>query len=99
LVKTRDETIVVKLRFEIWREDCDGASSISLCRAGPDGDEARSLHEPNARLVHTFEAETQNEAMATRNRLMGWAEYKPEPSWPNEPFTAEERRRQDGSGG
>jgi hypothetical protein len=86
---------VVKLRFEIWREDSDGASSITLCRAGPDGDAARSLNAPNAFLLHTFEAETPNEAMAVRNRLMGWGEYRPEPSWPNEPFTIEERRRQD----
>jgi len=93
-----DEAVVVKLLFEIWCEDGDGASSISLCRAGPDGDSARSLHGPNACLVHTFEAETYYEAMATRNRLMGWGEYKPDPSWgsePYEPFTVEQRRIQE----
>jgi hypothetical protein len=32
--------------------------------------------------------------MAILNRLMGWEEYKPEPSWPDEPFTIEQWRRQ-----
>jgi hypothetical protein len=86
---------VVKLWFEVWQEDSNGVLSISLCRAGPDGDEARGLLEPGARLVHTFEAATPNEALAIRNRLMGWRDYKPEPFWPDEPFTEEERRRQD----
>ena len=85
---------LVKLLFEIWHEDSDGASDISLCLAGPDGDQARSLNGPGAVLIHTFEAGTPNEAMAIRNRLMGWGEYKPEPSWPDEPFTADQRRRQ-----
>jgi hypothetical protein len=85
---------MVKLRYEVWMAD----GTITLCRAGPDGDQARKLLEPGARLAHTFEAGSEYEASSLYYAFMGWGEYKPEPSWgnaPYEPFTAEQLRRQE----
>jgi hypothetical protein len=45
---------MVDLLHEIWVETRDGMELESCCLAGPDGDSARKLLAPGARLVHTF---------------------------------------------
>jgi hypothetical protein len=67
---------MVMLRHEIWEEDGQTGALPGLCLAGPDGEAFRRSLPPDARLVHTFEAESNFEAMMIYYGFNGWGEYK-----------------------
>src|SRR5689334_18757885 len=67
---------MAKLTHEIWVEDGPVVQLPSLCLAGPDGDAFRRTLSPQAKLVHTFEAESNHEAMTIYYAYNGWGEYK-----------------------
>jgi len=63
---------MARLLHEVWL-DADGLPSCVL--AGPDGDGARDMLGPSARLVHTFEASSHIEAMQTYYDYLGLGRY------------------------
>lgn len=63
--------ILPPVLHELWIEE-DGQT---LCLAGPQGDDARSLLGPGARLAWTVEAASSFEAMTKYYEYMGWGEY------------------------
>src|SRR5215218_3085609 len=65
---------MAKLVHEIWEEDGPHGRVPTLCFAGPDGENLRKLLK-NARLVKTFEAESNFEAMTIFYQHNGWGEY------------------------
>jgi hypothetical protein len=88
------EPHMVDLLHEIWVETCDGMELESLCRAGPDGDGARKLLAPNARLIHTFAAGSYFEAMTLYHRYLDRPPYTTVHSMDHEPYPAEWLERQ-----
>ena len=86
---------MVDLLHEVWRETCDGTELESLCLAGPDGDDARKLLAPGARLIHAFTAGSHFEAMTTYHRFLGREPYTTvDASWDHEPYPIEWLERQ-----
>lgn len=81
------------LLFEIW-EDREGGS-LEMSPVSRQHDEARKSLSPNAVLLHTFRAGTDFEAPRTYHDLMGWAPWKPEPSWLESHFTDDHAREQE----
>jgi hypothetical protein len=67
---------MAKLVHEIWLEDAGHGPLPSLVLAGPDGDLFRQGLAANARLVKTFEAENNYEAMTIFYAYNGWGEYR-----------------------
>jgi hypothetical protein len=59
---------------ELWIE----TSGQTFCLAGPNGDAARALMEPNARRAWTVYAESHFEAMTKYYEYMGWGPYRSE---------------------
>jgi hypothetical protein len=59
---------MARLKHEVWI-DTDGLEMC--CLAGPDGDEARGLLEPGAKLLWTFEAGSHFEAMTIYHQHLG----------------------------
>ena len=54
----------------------------TFCLAGPHGDAARRLADPDARLVWTVEAVSHFDAMTKYYEHMGWGKYTTEyPEW------------------
>jgi hypothetical protein len=72
--------VVIRVH-EVWQEDGDDAVAISMSLAG----ERDTTRSSTARLLHTFEAGSYFEAMTIFYKLMGWGEYKPDPSWGDGP--------------
>jgi hypothetical protein len=85
---------MVDLLHEIWVETRDGMELESCCLAGPDGDSARKLLAPSARLVHTFTAGSYFEAMTIYHRFLGRTPYATIHSLDHEPYPAEWLGRQ-----
>lgn len=81
------------LLFEIW-EDREGGF-LEMSPVSPQHDEMRKSLNPNAVLLHTFKASTDFEAPQTYHELMGWAPWKPEPSWLERTFTDDQSREQE----
>ena len=50
--------------------------SATWYQAGPDGEAFRRTLSPQAKLVHTFEAESNHEAMTIYYEYNGWGQYK-----------------------
>lgn len=90
--------MLVTLVHEIWAEpnldnpDCGDLFSCVL--AGPDGDEARAMNSPDARMVGTFEAGSHFEAMTTYNQRVHGQSYSTDQGWDREPYPAEWLLRQ-----
>ena len=85
---------MVDLLHEIWVETEDGMELESLVLAGPDGDGARKLLAPNARLIHTFTAGSYFESMTIYHRYLGRPPYTTIHSMDYEPYPAEWLERQ-----
>ena len=66
---------MAKVVHEIWEEDGPMGPLPSICLAGPDGDNFRQGLARDARLVRTFEAESNFEAMTIYFMHNGWGEY------------------------
>lgn len=62
------------MTFTIW--DSESANCLSLVR-GTEPTEQMRRDEPDAVLLHTFEASSWNDAHRKRNELMGWGPYRP----------------------
>lgn len=58
---------------ELWVE---GEGIQTFCLAGPKGDSARKLLEPNANLVWSCEADSYFEAMTKYYEHMNWGKYQ-----------------------
>lgn len=58
---------------ELWLES-EGVQTF--CLAGPKGDSARKLLEPNSSLIWTCEAESHFEAMTKYYEYMNWGKYQ-----------------------
>lgn len=68
---------MASLLHEVWVEtDATGGELPSCVLAGPQGDDARRMMSPNARLLTTFTAGSHFEAMTLYYRLRGWGEYQ-----------------------
>lgn len=67
---------MAKLLHEIWIEDTSFGPVPSLVLAGPDGDLFRQGLVAGARLVRTFEAENNYEALTAYYAHNGWGEYR-----------------------
>lgn len=57
---------------ELWVES---AGEQLFCLAGPEGEGARRLLQPGAKLVWTVEAASHFEAMTKYYAYMGWGDY------------------------
>lgn len=69
---------------ELWI----GANEQTFCLAGHLGDDARSLLEPDSRLVWTVEAASHFEAMTKYYGFMGWGDYTSDfPDVDQQPYT------------
>jgi hypothetical protein len=88
---------MAKLVHEIWVEDGPVVPLPSLCLAGPDGDAFRRTLSPQARLVHTFEAESNHEAMTIYYAYNGWGEYKLDHAADRQPYPEAWGERQRGA--
>lgn len=62
----------VHVLHELWDE---GEEGQTFCLAGPQGEDARALLGPAARLVWTVEAKSHLEAMTAYWLHMGWGNY------------------------
>jgi hypothetical protein len=82
------------LRHEVWKD----AQGVGMCLAGPQGDSFRRVLEPDARLLHAFEAGSWYEAMTIYNRLMDFGPYKADGPDAYEPYPEEWQRRQSSRG-
>lgn len=85
---------MAKLVHEIWIEERATGSLPGLCLAGPDGDAFRRMMASDARLVRTFEAETNFEAMTIYYRHNGWGDYKLNDPMDQKPYPESWARRQ-----
>ena len=63
----------INMKHELWIED---ESCQTFCLAGPHGDSARSLLEPDAKLVWSCEASSHFEAVTKYYEYMEWGPYK-----------------------
>ena len=83
------------LLHEIWEEPDDGGQMLpGLCFAGPDGNGFRALRGSGSRLLATFLAASQFEAMTKYYKVVGYGEYVNDESWSREPYSQEAVRRQ-----
>jgi len=80
------------LVHEIWLAE----RGAMCCLAGPHGDGARRLLEPEYRLAHTFEAGSHFEAMTIYNRIMGRGRYTTDQEWDLQPYPEDWARIQRG---
>ena len=72
----------MNLKHELWE---DGGLN-TFCLGGPQGDDARKLLGPNARLIWAVKAGSHFEAMTEYFKYMGWGEYATEFEWDREPY-------------
>lgn len=67
---------------ELWSDpDDDTGGEFMFCLAGPQGDQARSLLSPRARLVWTVDAASHFEAMTRYYAHQGWSAYTTDQEW------------------
>ncbi len=59
------------------------------CLAGRQGDDARALLGPNARLLSTFRAVSHFEAVTTYNQILGREAHTLDQPWDFQPYPAE----------
>jgi len=71
------------LLHELWLES---DSEQTFCLAGAQGNDARRLLSPSARLVWTVEAGSHFEAMTKYYQYMGWGVYKTMCDWDYQPY-------------
>lgn len=65
---------MAKLLHEVWR--CGGAfPGLTMCLAGPMGDQARSMLQPDTRLLQVFVAGSYFEACTIYHRIVGFGLY------------------------
>ncbi len=76
------------LLFEIWEDPENHAFEMSPVTDR--GDEVRRQIEPKAVLRHSFRAKSDFEACQMNYDWHGWGQWKPEPDWTEQLFTAEE---------
>jgi len=60
------------MKHELWMES---EQEQTFCLAGPQGEAARALLSPSAKLVWTVEATSHFEAMTLHYEYMGWGKY------------------------
>ncbi|OMO23041.1 hypothetical protein BCT38_20495 [Vibrio lentus] len=60
------------MKHELWSNEQE---LDTFCLAGPDGDGARSLMEPDSKLIWECEANSHFEAMTKYYQFRGWGEY------------------------
>jgi hypothetical protein len=63
--------------FEIWVKE---GLYVSVCQAGPAGDQCRSMHEPGTELVHVFDARSELDHMQQYYDHVGFGTYQS--PWP-----------------
>jgi hypothetical protein len=61
------------LKHEVW---IDKEGLTTLCLADRRGDGCRQLMDNDCKIIHTFYAESQFEAMTLYYSFMGWGEYQ-----------------------
>jgi lauroyl/myristoyl acyltransferase len=81
---------VALLKHELW----ESPGRSTYCLAGPDGDSARALLEPGARLVWTTMASSHFEAMTRYYAHRKWGTYTTMYEQDHDPYTDEMLRRQ-----
>src|SRR6478672_7975008 len=79
------------LVHELW-EEADGLTMV--CLAGPEGEGARALLGPGARLDWVFEASSHFDAMTQYHDRMEWAAYTTAEPSDYEPYASERIARQ-----
>jgi hypothetical protein len=79
------------LVHELW-EEADGLTMV--CAAGPEGEGARALLGPGARLDWVFEASSHFDAMTRYHDRMEWAAYTTAEPSDHEPYASERIARQ-----
>src|SRR6478672_2678704 len=79
------------LVHELW-EEADGLTMV--CPAGPEGEDARALLGPRARLDWVFEASSHFDAMTKYHERMEWEPYTTTEPWDHEPYSSERIARQ-----
>jgi hypothetical protein len=62
-------------QFELWRAEGD-CIALSVCNVGPDGDACRTLLEPDAKIIWTFEGYSHIDTMQKYYDYMDWGIYK-----------------------
>jgi len=78
------------LTHEVWEQpDERGQMLPGVCLAGPDGDGFRALLEVGARLVTTFEASSDFEAMSIYYAMYNRGKYTTDHAWDYEPYPEE----------
>jgi hypothetical protein len=86
---------MAQLLHEVWEtRDEEGQWLPSLLLAGPDGDKARTLHGPDARLVTTLRAGSHFEAMTRYYSLQDWGAYMTHHAQDYLPYPDDWARRQ-----
>ena len=78
------------LKHELWQSP----GSLTYCLAGPDGDSARSLLAPGAKLIWSTRAGSHFEAMTKYYAFKKWGEYTTDFEQDHEPYPEEWLRRQ-----
>ena len=76
----------MKLKHELWVDE-DGLDMF--CLSGKQGDDARKLLSPKAKLVWTAEAGSHFEAMTAYYKFQGWEEYTTDQEWDMQPYPKE----------
>jgi hypothetical protein len=66
--------------FEIWQSTGE-CIATTVCQAGPNGDQCRSMLEPGSTLVFKYEARSEMEMMQHYYDFMGFGIYRSE--WPD----------------
>ena len=78
---------MVVLLHEVWITDDEcGLQPACLVLAGPDGDAARRLLEPGAKLYRTFEAGCYFEAMTIYQHIFDMGDYETTHEWDRQPY-------------
>lgn len=84
---------MARLKHELW----ESPGRFTYCLAGPDGDAARALLDPGARLVWTTRAASHFDAMTRYYVRQKWGTYTTIHEQDHEPYTDEMLRRQRGA--
>jgi hypothetical protein len=64
-----------RIKHDIW-QDPEGLTC--LCYSGKLGDESRSILEPKSKIIHSFYADSNFEAMTKYYEFMNWGVYTSE---------------------
>ena len=82
------------LVHEVWEEVSEGMLLHACCLAGPHGEACRAILGPGARLLTTFEAGSNFEAMSIYNRYLDREPYTTTEPWDHEPYPEDRRAMQ-----